>query len=260
MASFLAIADHVHKTTKRLVAPAFSAALDFVYPPECLLCGIEISEGRPTFCESCQSKLKPRLTDECFRCGAPVGPYADLTKGCGQCRRESFAFDRVIRLGVYDGEMRSACIRAKSTGGSSVARALAEVLVNEKRKLFEELSIDMAVPIPEHWTRRFLHSHYAAETVSREISRQLHVDWNRKLLTKLRRTPKQATSPTPLRRQQQQGSFGVNRSVDLSKKVILLVDDILTTGSTASAAARALKQAKAKQVIVAVIAVSPLRK
>ena len=260
MPSFFGIADHVCSTAKRLVAPAFSAALDFVYPPECLLCGVEIDEGRPTFCEPCQSKLKPRLTDECIRCGAPVGPYADLTKGCGQCRRESFAFDRVVRLGVYDGEMRLACLRAKATGGSSVARALAEVLVAEKRKVFEELSIDIAVPIPEHWTRRFLHSHYAAETVSREISSQLHVDWSRTLLTKLRRTPKQATSPTPSRRRQQQGSFGVNRNVNLSGKVILVIDDILTTGSTASAAARALKQAGAKQVVVAVIAVSPLRK
>jgi predicted amidophosphoribosyltransferase len=78
-------------------------------------------------------------------------------------------------------------------------------------------------------------------------------------LLKQRRTPKQATSPTPRRRLQQQGSFRVKRSSDVSDKTILLVDDILTTGSTASAAARTLKNAGAKRVLVAVIAVSPLR-
>ena len=156
--------------------------------------------------------------------------------------------------------MRLACLRAKATGGSSLSRGLAATLVNERRSLFNGLAVDVAVPVPEHWTRRCFHPHYAAETLSREISRQLCVRWSRLLLTKLRRTPKQATSSIVQRRQQQNGSFGVNRPKDVAGKTILLVDDILTTGSTANAAARVLKLAGAKQVIVVVIAVSPLRK
>ena len=260
MVSFLEVVDHCRRSAERVVSPLCAAALDFVYPPECLLCGSEISQCALSFCEQCLSKLRPKFANECPRCGAPVGQYVDLTKGCGQCHRETFAFDRVVRLGVYDGEMRMACLRAKATGGNGVARGLAAVLIQEKRSLLEELKIDLAVPVPEHWTRRFLHSHYAAETFSREASRLMRFRWERNVLIKLRRTPKQATSPTPLRRQQQQGSFGVNRAVDLSGKTILLIDDILTTGSTASAAARALKNAGAKRVFVGVIAVSPLRK
>jgi predicted amidophosphoribosyltransferase len=156
--------------------------------------------------------------------------------------------------------MRAACLRAKAAGGSSVARGLANVLADEKRSLFKELAADVAVPIPEHWTRRIFNSHYAAETLSRELSRCLGVRWNGSLLVKRRRTPKQATSPTAQRRQQQMGSFAVTRRADLRNKSVLLIDDILTTGSTASAAARVLKQAGAQRVIVAVIAVSPLRK
>jgi predicted amidophosphoribosyltransferase len=258
--NILGIVDRCRRSAERVVSPIYSAALDFVYPPECLLCGRELQHGNFAFCELCLLKVKPRFANDCPRCGAPVGQYVDLTKGCGQCHRETFAFDRVIRLGVYDGEMRLACLRAKATGGSSVARGLAAILVNEKRTLFEDLGLDVAVPIPEHWTRRFLHPHYAAETISREIARQLNVRWGRNVLSKVRRTPKQATSPTPQRRQQQQGSFGVQRSAKLTGKTVLLIDDILTTGSTASAAARALKNAGAKRVIVSVIAVSPLRK
>jgi predicted amidophosphoribosyltransferase len=254
------ILDRCRASVTRVISPLLGAALNFVYPPACLLCGYEIPDGTTRFCEECLSSLKPRHVNECPRCGAPVGQYVDLSHGCGQCHRETFAFDRVVRLGVYDGAMRQACLRAKADGGSNVARGLAAELVCEKLSVFQQLQIDLLVPVPEHWTRRFFHPHYAAETISHEIARRLHLPCRRHLLMKVRRTPKQATSPTSLRRQQQQGSFGVRSGVSLANQTVLLVDDILTTGSTAGAAARALKNAGAKSVLVGVIAVSPLRK
>ena len=259
----IGIADSMKRcyhTTEASVTSFLSAAMNFIYPPTCLFCDQEINPSGDGFCKACLSELKPALSLECPRCGAPVGPFTDLTSGCGQCRRESFAFDGVIRLGGYDGQMRLASLRAKASGGGSLARGLARLLVDQKRAKFQESDFDLVVPIPEHWTRRFLHPHYAAETISLQIARRLHVRWNRKLLIKSRRTPKQATSPTQLRRQQQQGSFAVAHTEAIAGKTILLVDDILTTGSTADAAARTLKKAGAAHVFVAVIAVSPLRK
>ena len=254
------IIERCCRTANLAVSSGIAVALDFVYPPECLLCGNEIGAGNPSFCKTCRSEMKSRFMTECVRCGAPVGSFANLTSGCGQCRRESFAFDRVVRLGVYDGKMRLACLRAKSAGGSGMARGLADALVEDKESLLRDLALDLVLPMPEHWTRRIFHPHYAAETLSRQIARKLGLDWSRSVLAKRRRTAKQATSPTSVRRQQQQGSFRVLRHTYVSGKTILLVDDILTTGSTATAVAKTLKQAGARQVIVAVIAVSPLRK
>ena len=259
MFRFNQLVERCCQSVPQSIAGLSEAALNFVYPPACLFCGREIQLRSPHFCEHCLVKFKPLIRDECPRCGAPVGPYANLTNGCGQCRRESFAFDRLIRLGIYEGELRLACLRAKAEGGGSLARGLADLLVEQKHSIFEEFRMDLVVPVPEHWTRRFLHAHYAAEEFSRQLARRLKVSWNRSVLLKSRRTPKQATSPTPLRRQQQQGTFSVSRIEKVRGRRVLLVDDILTTGSTASAAARTLKQAGAKQVFVAVIAVSPLR-
>lgn len=188
-----------------------------------------------------------------------MGPYTDLSNGCVQCRRQSYVFDRVIRLGIYQDQMRLACLRAKASGGSNLSRGLADALVDLKRSAFSEYDYDLIIPVPEHWTRRLLHSHYAAEIVSRQIARRLGARWSRSTLWKIRRTPKQATSPTALRVKQQLGSFAVGKNSDLKGKTILLVDDILTTGSTTDAAARALKAAGVKRVVVAVVAVSPLR-
>ena len=251
--------NHCWQSLRRVSSTLSSAALNCVYPPECLLCGIEVSGSGPAFCADCLEKLTPVLTNECPRCGAPVGPYADLSQGCGQCRKLTLAFERVIRLGIYEGEMRLACLKAKASGGSNLTRGLADAMVDVKSSIMNEAQIDLVVPVPEHWTRRLFHPHYAAETLSRQLSRRLGVAWSRGTLRKKRRTPKQATSPTAQRRQQQRGSFALGRHSNVAGKTILLVDDILTTGSTADAAARALKEAGAKRVIVAVIAVSPLR-
>lgn len=241
------------------MTPLLHAAVDFVYPPACLMCGREVDRAAVSFCESCFDELQPNIPGECPRCGSPVGQYVDLTTGCGQCQRESFAFDRVVRLGVYDSTMRQACLRAKASSGSNISRGLARTLVQTKRSLFDELQPELIVPIPEHWTRRFLHSHYAAEAISFEISRALKLPLNRFALYKSRRTPKQAISPLFERKAQQSSSFEVRSNARLSGKSILLVDDILTTGATASAAARVLKNGGAKRVFVAVIAVSPLK-
>ena len=247
------------RSLRRSATTLATAALNFVYPPACLFCGRDVESARPGFCETCLATLKPAISNECPHCGAPVGPYTDVTKGCGQCRRESYAFDLVIRLGIYDGDMRLACLRAKATSGSGIARALADVLVDQKIVEFGEAEFDFVIPVPEHWSRRLLHPYYAAETISRQIARRLDIRWSRSILCKTRRTPKQATSPTPQRRQQQQGSFAVGNRKHVAGKTFLLVDDILTTGSTATAAAQSLKKAGAKRVVVAVIAVSPLK-
>ena len=101
------------RTIETAVRRLSFAALDFVYPPACFCRGAEMDADFARFCESCDAKLRSPQKEECPRCGAPVGPYTNLLHGCGQCRKESYAFDRVIRLGVYDDAMRLACLRAK---------------------------------------------------------------------------------------------------------------------------------------------------
>ena len=253
------IFEELQLITKKAIQSGRSSVLDFIYPPACLFCAREIAPTHPAFCFECHDAFHPRVTDACPRCGAPVGPFTVQETGCAQCHQESFAFDRVIRLGIYENDMRIACLRAKSPGGSCLAHGLAQALINEKQTVFHELSIDLVAPIPEHWTRRFVHSYYAAEVLAQEMARQLQKPCRRHLIRKTRRTPKQATSSLLDRRTQQRGSFGVPYAATVANKKILLVDDILTTGSTASAAARALKGAGAASVIIAVIAVSPLQ-
>ena len=241
---------------------AARAVLDFVYPPRCLLCDEDLNSAadatgsRLAFCADCHANLSPPLRNECRRCGAPLGPYTVSDGGCPVCVREHFAFDEVIRLGLYRDELKTACLLAKNPTGALLGRALTELLVEVKGTALLARTFDTIVPVPEHWLKRLVRPQYAAETIACELSRRLKVRLATGILAKRRWTPKQARSSPGERRQQQRGAFRTSQRISLRGQTVLLVDDILTTGATADEAARMLKRAGAKQVVVAVLAVS----
>src|SRR5690242_5484666 len=109
-------------------------AADFLYPPACRWCAAELPEalsyptaGAP-FCEKCRGELLATRGLACVRCGAAIGPYLDPNVPCSMCRDEKFAFERVIRVGVYDGALRAACLKGKAPGSESLAAGMAELL------------------------------------------------------------------------------------------------------------------------------------
>lgn len=212
---------------------------------------------RLAFCSDCHTKLAPASGNECRRCGAPLGPYTDSQNGCPLCIREHFTFDEVIRLGLYRDDLRTACLMAKNPTGALLGRALTDLLVEAKGSALASHSFDVIVPVPEHWLKRFVRPQYAAETIACELSRRLKVRLATGILAKCRWTPKQAKSSPAERRQQQRGAFRTSKRISLHGQTVLLVDDILTTGATADEAARMLKRAGAKKIVVAVLAVSP---
>ncbi len=239
------------------------AALDFIYPPRCLLCdddtlpGSSATGGHVPFCGDCHAKLRPSITNACRRCGTPLGPYTRSGEGCTLCIRERFAFDQVIRLGLYRDELRAACLMAKSPTGALMGRALASELVTAQREALTAQTFDAVIPVPEHWLKRLARPQYAAETIARELSHRLKVHLATGILAKRSWTPKQARSSPAERRIQQHGAFGTTKRINLHGQTLLVVDDVLTTGATAHEVARMLKRAGAKRVVVAVIAVSP---
>jgi ComF family protein len=174
------------------------------------------------------------------------------------CVPLKFRFQQVIRFGLYDDSLRHACIRAKATTQFPLAAALANQLWFSERSDLEATNVDVIAPVPCHWTRRLLRPHHAAETIARVLAKRLEKPLHRRLLLKQRLTADQSDLSAAQRRLNLKDAFAVSASRrSIVGKTVLLVDDILTTGTTANECTRTLLNAGAKRVFVAVIAVVP---
>lgn len=205
-------------------------------------------------CAGYRDAAAPVIENSCRRCAALVGPHLVTSAGCVHCRRDRFAFEGVIRLGVYDGLLGSACLRTKHPRGRPLAAVLAGLLWERDRAVFEAADIDVVVPVPQHWSGRFLRGHNAAETIGEVLASRLKVDFFRHILSKVRRTPAQTSLPPSRRRSNLRGAFRVRGRSPLAGETVLLTDNILTTGTTANEVARMLWRGGAERVIVAVAA------
>lgn len=235
------------------------AGCDFLYPPSCPLCDSPLEQPATDatahrLCEHCAEKLQPDGRKSCARCGAPVGPYLDTSRGCRHCRNDRFAFESVVRFGVYERSLKRACLRMKHPHGTRLALCLAEMLWNASAGPLRDVEAKAVVSVPRHWSRCFGRSHHAAETLGRALARRLGVPFRSDPLRKIGRTQRQATLTPDKRRKNVRGAFSAELSDDLRNATLLLVDDVLTTGSTAHEAAKALRKAGAGRIVVAVIA------
>ena len=248
---------------KRKLASAFDATLealsDFFYPPSCPFCDSHSIRERDAqsnqFCQPCSAGILEQTLEYCHRCGLRVGPYANVNDGCSNCRKSRLAFDGVIRLGEYDGLLRKACIRAKGSGRGPLAATLAELLWQEQSGRFDDTPIDVVIPVPQHWIRRITSTHNAPDAFGCVLANNLKAEFSTRILAKSRWTTDQSNLTGLERRQNLDGAFTVHRKSKIAGRNVLLVDDIMTTGTTAKEAAKTLKRAGAKRVIVAVTAV-----
>lgn len=249
----------VLRTIRTSAADLGRSAVEFVYPPACVACGGELSgceEGlfsRQRFCDTCYGRLRCRIERACLSCGAPVGPHLQGWK-CRHCRKDDFAFERVLALGVYESALKSACQRAKEPHGGPLTAGLSELLYEGQEAALGEADIDLIVPVPHHWWERLTQRHLSPVTIASVLSRRLSIPQGTHILAKRRRTPTQSSLPPASRRRNLRDAFCVTDGRRLEGLSVLLTDDILTTGTTADRVARVLRQAGARRVLVAVLA------
>jgi len=231
---------------------------DLVFPWICLLCGTEGGALHGPFCASCRARLLDAATaagaSACPRCALPVGPHADLRRGCAECRGHSLGFDAALALGPYAESIRDLCLRLKHERNAWLAPWLGNLLADARQSELARLPRDAwIVPVPLHWWRRLQRGYNQAEALAKGLSRSLDLRV-RQPLRRIKATDRLAHKTASDRMDAMRQAFRARLDPGLKGRTILLVDDILTTGATCGAAARALKQAGAKRVIVAVLA------
>lgn len=226
-----------------------------VYPNACLLCAApeaDASGFRHGLCSECQRGVADDPFGTCPRCAATVGPHTDTSAGCVACRDQSFAFDRTFRLGPYDGRLRDAVLKMKSSGGEGLAEMMGRVAAEKHGSHLA--GSHAVVPVPLHWWRRWRRGYNQSAAVARELAAVLNVPcetgWLRRVTAGVQHAQPSATA----RRENIKGAFAAGSRASPAGKSVLLVDDVMTTGATVGEAARELHRAGATKVTVLVLA------
>ncbi len=230
--------------------------LDFVFPPQCSLCGVvDYADTSGTaYCSDCVVRLCPEPRNRCDRCAAEMGPFASSRNGCTHCRNRKLRFDSVVCLGMYEDALKQAVLSAKWSFSAVRIRSLGSLLASRQMAVSHEPRIDRVIPIPQHWRQRALRHFNPAAIIAAEIAAQLNVPCDLHILRRVRRTRPQKRVSVGQRFDNQLDAFGLKDAHVIQGERLLIVDDVLTTGATCSEAARLLKRSGAKSCSVAVLA------
>jgi ComF family protein len=229
---------------------------EILFPPACAICEETVERpvsNAPLFCESCQHELSAVGTF-CPRCAMPTPDLPNPSGDCPVCRAEKFAFDGARTLGVYEFARRQAVLRIKHSAFEPLAIQLGKLLAERLRAEPFALPPTVVIPVPMHFLRRIWRGTSAADTMAQTIAREFGLPCITDMVRCKRMLKKQSSLPATERWNNVRGAFGVGWGFDLREARVLIVDDVVTTGSTCHSIARELKKAGVPQVYVAAIA------
>jgi ComF family protein len=217
----------------------FSLLWRSLFPDRCLICagGDAVREG---VCSRCRSGIHPVPEPVCDTCGTPVG-----TPGiCIGCMVEPPAYDRCLSACRFEGTLREVIHSFKYGHATVYKKFLAGLLysaISEKG-----IQVDVLMPVPLHWSRVVFRGYNQSSLIARELSRYMKTDVRYGILRKTRKTPHQVGLSKRDRGRNLRRAFSAGR---IEGKSVMVVDDVITTGSTAQEISKALKDAGAAEVI-----------
>jgi len=215
--------------------------LDFALPPRCAGCGTIVAEMH-SFCSDCWKQVHFLGDSGCDTCGLPL--LATDARLCANCLARPPRIARSRAAVAYGDLSRRLAIRLKYGRKVGIARTMARYMAPLVATGGERL----IVPVPLHRSRLWQRGFNQSALVGRELARRTHLDFDPFALRRTRATPKLKGMSHLQRRKAVAGAFAVRDRQAISGKTVILVDDVLTTGSTAEACARALRRAGAARV------------
>jgi ComF family protein len=236
------------------LARAGGAVLDFVFPPLCIGCRATVAEPAG-LCAECWQKIAFLDGPCCVCCGLPFELDPGPGTRCAACHADPPAFDSARAVMRYDEASRGPILALKHADRLDLVPGFVRWLDRVGRALLDDSDFIVAVPL--HPTRLWGRRYNQSAELARGLARLAGKPTAPLALTRIRATPSQGEMPSAkARRRNMRGAFQVppERGATVKGRSVLLIDDVLTTGATVDACARALKRAGAQKVHVLALA------
>lgn len=231
--------------------------VDIVYPKTCLACKKKLPASLVdgVICGQCWAKIKKNRPPFCHFCGRHLEARNFVKNICSDCLRKKLHFDRAFSPCTYEGIVKELIHAFKYNGKDYLGSALSRLMIEFIREYHVPVrDMDLIIPMPLYHTRLREREFNQAQILGKYIAAEFNKDVALGALQRHRLTRTQTELEPQARFANVRDSFCVAQDADLKAKNILLVDDVFTTGATASEAASVLKGAGANIVFVLTLA------
>lgn len=217
----------------------------------CPICGGAPFDGEDShFCAECMRSFRFVRNPVCPSCGGELSGILQICPDCLHAGRK-FPWRKAAAVFIMDGFIKDVIYRFKYRNQPELARVFGYLAAGACRSA--GIHADLIVPVPLHWVRYLQRGFNQSELLSEEIGKNLKIPV-RSILRRKRWTGQQAKLNRDARIQNLSGAFVISGSTNCKGRCILLVDDVMTTGSTLAEAARVLLDSGAEEVNILVLA------
>lgn len=235
-----------------MVYKCINSIQTLLYPASCVFCGAAGESGLD-LCQPCRVGL-PRNRHCCPRCALPLPQTADPNTICGRCRKKSPSFDQCLCPYLYHPPLDRLISELKFHGRLVYARLLAELLGDFVARRSDALP-DLLIPVPLHRSRLRERGYNQALEIARPLARRFKLPLHPRTCVRQRATAPQTELEQAARQQNIRGAFRLNEQIEA--RHVAVIDDVVTTGATASELSRLLRNAGAGQVDIWAVARTP---
>ncbi len=211
--------------------------LDWIFPPRCGGCG----QADTRWCHTCNQKVVRIIEPLCHICGKPL----EASGTCLECQTHPPHYAGLRSWGRYNQNLRLAIHRLKYRGDISLGDVLSVPMIEMLKEL--PWKIDLVSPVPIGLVRRAKRGYNQSALLAFPIALKMGIDYQPKSIIKIRDTTSQVGLSKEQRKENVMGAFRSDERW-VKDRVVLVVDDVVTSGATIEACARSLKEANAAEV------------
>ena len=232
--------------------------LNLIFPNKikCIFCGEELNEHCEIYCEECAETL-PFITSCCERCGLPMSE--EHLEVCNSCKRQNYNFLKARSVFSYTNQPLSLVRKVKFRGKKVFIPEMAKLMYEKFLSL--NFKVDLIAFVPMHSEKEKVRGFNQSKILAEEFSRLSNIPVTY-CCEKVLNTQNQRDLSFEKRKENIKDAFKVKSDLkhEIKDKVVLIIDDVFTTGATTNELALTLKRAKAKDCYVLTFAHTVLNK